>query len=539
MKKRARNNQVLDALQGFKLGMSIGSAINGAMMQSDLGAASQSNSMVEEMTGDQALQQFQDNYVPQEGGADSAQEFLLQNPDLLKDLSGRKGGFSVGGETFESKQAAQDRVNTLNSQAMAKVYAKWGRPEEAQRLRMLAAQTRGVEQKQADDDELRGALSDGRLSVRNAVPTRNEAVRSSTGTGADITGASGSPEHQSIPAEGARQAQPEGKNTDQQYSVDSYLRRIAPQAVQTLLKQGRLTEARQFSEFVETEQGKAYAGKWLEGVRKHAIGDSAGALESFEKMYNGQLYNDGHTVRMTPLEDGKQYRIDQINSDGEVIGSKTGLTADLANQAAHALSPMSAVKFHAEQQAQREKEGALLDRQIQVKQLDAQRAEMAEDRRDERLAARLNADAAKREATGGLTLTQQRQNAEIDAAREMVSGFDEEEIKRLTAKVDARSGRDNKDYKPGLAKAVALAGRRKIGTDDAFDQQTAGRKEAQQPQPSQPLSRESVIKEFRSNRKFDNYTLGKELHSGIDANGNPATGYPVIDKSGRIVGVFN
>ncbi len=403
-----------------------------------------------------------------------------------------------------------------------------GQPEKAFAVASNLAKMTDQEQRQADDKELRSLFSDGRLSVRNALPTRNEAVRSSTATGADITGTNATLEHQSIPAEGTRQAQPETKAADQQYSVDAYLKQTAPRVVQTLLKQGKLAEAKQFSEYVETEQGRAYAGQWLEGVRKHAIGDSAGALASFEKMYNGQLYNDGHTVRMTPLEDGKQYRIDQINTDGEVIGSRTGLTADLANQAAKALSPMSAVKFHAEQQAQREKEGALLDRQIQIKQLDAQRDEMREDRRDERLAARLNADAAKREATGGLTLTQQARNAEIDAARETVAGMDPAEIRRLTAKT-TDTGRENPDYRPDLAKAASLAGRRKIGADDVFDQQTAGRKEAQQPQPSQPRSREAIAKEFRSDRKMDNYRLGRDTSQGVE----------VLDKQGRVVGFYN
>ena len=51
---------------------------------------------------------------------------------------------------------------------------------------------------------------------------------------------------------------------------------------------------------------------------------------------------------------------------------------------------MSAVKFHAEQQAQREKEGALLDRQVRIKELDIQAQEDREDRRDARLAERLD-----------------------------------------------------------------------------------------------------------------------------------------------------
>lgn len=542
-RRRVYADQGAAVLRGFEQGMRIASALKETSDQAGLEeamnqATTEEQSTVSEVNAPDSANYTKDsetgNYAPSLAAVQSGVSETL-NPIV-------EPQYETKTERVDKQFASPADKRMAMMQAGIDYWSKKGRPgkafdlqEKVDQQQARAQQFSAAKRRQSDEDELRGALSDGRLSVRNALPTRNEAMRYSTGTGADITGASGSPEHQSIPAEGARQTQPQAKDTEQQYSVDSYLRRIAPQAVQTLLKQGRLSEAKQFTEFVESEQGKAYAGKWLEGVRKHAIGDSAGALESFEKMYNGQLYNDGHSVRMTPLEDGKQYRIDQINADGQVLGSKTGMTADLANQAAHALSPMSAVKFHAEQQAQREKEGALLDRQIQVKQLDAQRAEMAEDRRDERLATRLNADAARREATDGLTLTQRSHNTEIDAARESVAGMDPAEIRRKTAK-QTDTGRENPDYDPTLAKAASLAGRRKIGTDDVFDRQAAGKKDAQ---PSQPRSRESIAKEFRSNRKLDNYTLGKELHTGTDDNGNPATGYPVIDKSGRIVGVFN
>ena len=492
---------------GLSVGMSLGKRIRESMERSELSdamkaAATEEQQTVSEVNAPDAQNYTKDaetgNYAPSLAAVQSGVS------DTLKPIVEPQYETKTSRVDKPFASAADKRTAML--QAGIDHLISKGKTDQAFEVASNLTKLNDLERRQTDEKELRNLFSDGRLSVQSALPTRNEPMRSSTGTGADITGASGSPEHQSLPAEGARQAQPQAKAAEQQYSVDSYLKRIAPQAVQTLLKQGRLTEARQFSEFVETEQGRAYAGKWLEGVRKHAIGDSAGALASFEKMYNGQLYNDGHTVRMTPLEGGKQYRIDQINADGEVIGSKTGLTADLANQAAHALSPMSAVKFHAEQQATRQKEAALLDRQIQIKQIDAQRDEYREDRRDERLAARLNADAAKREATGGLTLTQQRQNAEIDAAREAVAGMDPEEIRKRTAKT-TDTGRENPGYDSSLSRAVSLAGRRKIGTDDIFDQQTAGRKERQ---PSQPRSRDEIAKEFRSDRQMDSYRLGRD-----------------------------
>lgn len=513
MARRARNNQVLDALRGFQLGMQIGGAVNGSMMEGDLGTAAQSNTVTESASGDQAIQNFQDNYVPQEGGPATAQEYLLQNPDILQSMSPeRKASFDVGGDKYGTKDAAQRRAGDLNTQAQADVYSKYGRPEAAQRLRLQAMQTRGAEQQQADSDELRSVFS-----VSDALRPRNEPLRSSAATAPDITGASGSPEHKSLdensapgqPVAAAQGPATQGAAAQQNYDLNTYLKTMAPRAVQTLLKQGKVAEAKQFNDFVESEEGRSYAKQWIDGVRLHAIGDSAGALSKFEKMYNSQMYSDGHSVKLTPLEDGKQYRIDQISADGQVLGSKSGLTADLANQAAHALSPMTAVQFHAQQQAQRDKEAALLDRQIQVKQIDMQRDEVREDRRDERLAKRL-------EATGGrgLTLPQQRANAEIDAARETVAGMDPAEIRRKTAK-QTNTGRENPDYDPSLARAASQAGRRKIGADDLFDKIQGGQP-VEKPVESSAIDRKEVAKRFRSERAMDDYTLGKETPNGVE-----------------------
>lgn len=536
MGKRAKNNQVLDGLKAFGLTYGL---TKGVMSDSDMSAAakidqSESNSgapaaieygnTAQSLNGDQYAQlspderqAAQDAYT---GAADEA-------------LKSGKTQYTLGDETRETK-FTRSEVGERRMNAMADVRAKYGDPEAAQRLRLQAIQTRGVERKQADDDELRRVLSSGTLSVANAARPRNEALRSSISTGADITGASSVLEHepaidgmsapQSSPTAGQGQAAKAGNGP----SLDNYLRTTAPNAMKVLLKQGRVQEAKQFSEFVDSEEGRSYATKWMNGVRKHAIGDSAGALADFEEMYNSQLYNDGHSVKMTPLEGGKKYQIDQINADGKVIGSQTGDTASLANQAASALSPMSAVKFHAEQQAARAKETALLDRQMQLEGLRQQGQEVREDRRDDRLAMRLEA----RGAGGGLTLPQQRSNSEIDAAREAVAGMDPAEIRRLTAKATA-TGRENPDYRPELDRAARLAGRRKVGNDDLFDQRQGGQK-AEAP----AVDRTDVANRFRSERGMDRHTLGRDLQT-VEINGKPVTGYPVMDKSGRVIGIFN
>ncbi|MDD5177364.1 MAG: hypothetical protein PHQ05_13180 [Sterolibacterium sp.] len=165
-------------------------------------------------------------------------------------------------------------------------------------------------------------------------------------------------------------------------------------------------------------------------------------------------------------------QIDQIGADGNVRGSKTGNVSDLTKQAALALNPVQAVKFMAEQQGKRDTEGALLDRQVQLENLRQSGQENREDRRDERLNTRLDAQSEnldRRLSAGGrTTMSQDRGNMEIDAAREAITGMSPQEIMRRTAKA-TNTGRANPDYSPGLARQAELANRRKIGADDWFD----------------------------------------------------------------------
>jgi hypothetical protein len=74
----------------------------------------------------------------------------------------------------------------------------------------------------------------------------------------------------------------------------------------------------------------------------------------------------------------------------------------------------------------------------------------------------------------GLTVAQQRGNAEIDAAREAIAGLSPQDIMRRTARA-TNTGRENPDFDPGLARQAALANRRMLGSDDWFDQRQ-GRK---------------------------------------------------------------
>ena len=78
---------------------------------------------------------------------------------------------------------------------------------------------------------------------------------------------------------------------------------------------------------------------------------------------------------------------------------------------------------------------------------------------------------AKRGSGGRITLAQQRDNIEIDAARRELeaSGLSREEILRRSQKA-TDTGRKNPDYDPFIGRLVGAATQRKIGDDPEFEQ---------------------------------------------------------------------
>ncbi|MER2540008.1 MAG: hypothetical protein ABTQ26_12275 [Azonexus sp.] len=118
-----------------------------------------------------------------------------------------------------------------------------------------------------------------------------------------------------------------------------------------------------------------------------------------------------------------------------------------------------------------------------------------------------------------LSLPQQRSNAEIDAARNAVAGLTPQEIQRKTAKT-TNTGRENPDFDPTLERAVTLAGRRKVGADDHFDQRQQGQ---------QPAGNDGdVTTRFKADQAMAGHTLGKQTELGTE----------VLDRAGKIIGHY-
>ncbi len=118
-----------------------------------------------------------------------------------------------------------------------------------------------------------------------------------------------------------------------------------------------------------------------------------------------------------------------------------------------------------------------------------------------------------------LTLAQMRANREIHAARQKIAGLSPEEIRRKTAK-QTNTGRENPDFDPALERAVSLAGRRKIGSDDEFDQ-----RQVQAP-TAQPAG--DVSTRFTADPAMKNHRLGQQTDLGTE----------VFDAAGKLIGHY-
>lgn len=134
---------------GFAAGASIGRSLakdwKEASLQSDLGDASQSNGVTEQVSGDAAKANIEQNFVPQEGGPQTAAEFIQQTPGVADVVAKQEAGFTTGGKSYASQEAAGAAARGLNVKAMSETYAKHGRPEDAARLELQGLQLKNAE----------------------------------------------------------------------------------------------------------------------------------------------------------------------------------------------------------------------------------------------------------------------------------------------------------------------------------------------------------------------------------------------------------
>ena len=144
------------------------------------------------------------------------------------------------------------------------------------------------------------------------------------------------------------------------------------------------------------------------------------------------------------------------------------------------------------------------------------------------LDARSDLAVARTDAVGDekpLTKIQQARNAEIDRAREKISGLDPAEIRRLSAKA-TNTGRENKDYDPSIARAASLAARRKVGEDDWFDRQFGTGDTPPAASPKAAVA--DMANRFAADPAMKSMRLGALKPKGRE----------VLDNSGKLVGHY-
>lgn len=225
---------------------------------------------------------------------------------------------------------------------------------------------------------------------------------------------------------------------------------------------------------------------WRDSRGKIQAGDFSPFMAGLEEYNAGQGWAaDGFTMKHRQTEDGKATILDRFNAAGDLIESSPPLTRgevlklyDMGmaekmkwlnpKRYDQAVAGVAARQAKLEERASKEKIASgnnatsLEVARINQGGADRRHAGTLAVQRD-----RLEFD--KTRPSGGLTLSQQRQNEEIDAAREMIFGLSDEEIRSRTTASTA-SGRENPDFDPALARAAKLASRRKIGEDQQFDQ---------------------------------------------------------------------
>jgi len=416
-------------------------------------------------------------------------------------------------------------IQGAKASARADIYSRSGREEDAARVLRNEASRRTL----ADDAEIRNVMrprpADALVGSAPGIPE---------GMAPDGAAIAEADPRRAAVQQGA--AGPINAEQDR-VAADAYLQRKAPQVINTLLQQGNLEGAKRYRDFIDSEAGRNYTQKWSQGVRKFAIGDHQGALNDWQTLYNSQLYADGHTVKLTNLDDGK-VQVDQFDNGGNKLGSKTMPIDALARQAGMALSPERLVEFQAQQEGKRSAEAASLDKGIELENLRQEGRDRQDDRRDERLGRRLDAQASALDrrlaasADKGLTTAQAAKNDAIDAARVQLDGMSPEDVTRKTQSA-LSSGRANPEYDPALARAAKLAQTRKFGDDPEHDAFSQGKAQ----QNAQATQRADVVKRFRADPKMQNYVLGPSVVTRTRKDGSTVTGFPVLDRSGKEIGL--
>lgn len=447
-----------ETIESQKLGVETTPGTEGAVYDSDTGQY-----LPKYMDGGKLTEQAQAQQSATPDGPSAAPEGITPSFNAETVTQYRMDG-KTQDQPFTADQIWKHRAKELGDVSM-----RYGNPQQAAQFMGLV----GKRQEADDQAEIRKMLAGDKPDSAGPAPVGSPdlaTAQSAPAPGGTETGKQEAPAAPTTAQPGNSAVPPPGLQRQR-----SYLDAVGPKVIDTYLRQGKVAEAKIFRDLAESEQGHAFANDFAQAQRLVAMGDYDTAAPVLEHLYN-RGYQDGRQVKLTSLGDG-QFKADVFDQKtGQQLGSKTMPGPDMGKMAIGALAPTKLVEFMAQQHGKREAEGASLNKSLELERLRQEGADVRDDRREERLQTRLDAQSANLErrlstqgGRGGPTASQLRSNAEIDAAREAVAGLSPQEIMRRTAKA-TNTGRENPDYDPGLARQAALANRRKIGDDEIFDQ---------------------------------------------------------------------
>lgn len=279
----------------------------------------------------------------------------------------------------------------------------------------------------------------------------------------------------------------------------------------TLMKQGKLEQAKAFQGFVDSEDGKIYTKAWDAAAKATAAGNYDAAIPHLQQLY-GQ-FPDGKSADIKPLGDGR-YSVTLKNEvDGSPVRTETLDAKKLAELGVYTLAPEKRAQF-------------FLDKGLAETKADAAAriAGFHEDSRDARQQKGLDAMAERQDKQleamarlaagrdGKITNTQEANNQEIILARKRLTGMDMNDVK---AKIQQflPNGRENPQFDPTVSQAYRTANQRMVGHDPEFDRLTEN---------AQPLKQPSTPAEkFKADPAMKGMVMGKPTPNGWEVrNGN-------------------
>lgn len=148
-----KNGGFNELIAGLGAGYLMGEKFRENKVRSEVAEASQQNAVTEQAGGEEVRANIEQNFVPQEGGPQTAAEFIQQTPGVADVVEGQKAGYSVGGKSYDNRDSAQVAARGLNMRAMADAYERNGRPEDAGRLQLQALQLKQAERQDRAGNE--------------------------------------------------------------------------------------------------------------------------------------------------------------------------------------------------------------------------------------------------------------------------------------------------------------------------------------------------------------------------------------------------